>query len=359
MHKKYGSRDRKHINNLCYTYYRTGTALKQYGIEHKIKASIYLCNTQPSIYLEDSAEQYNKTIQLPITEKMALVGLANATYFFPNHQLLSNTISKEDFLLNQLAQPHLFLRIRPKYLSRILLELPNIPIDVKLIDPYTLQLANTTNAALHFLINKEVVIQDYASQMVFDVLLTHLPKRSHIKVWDCCAASGGKSILLTDRYQGSIDLFVTDVRETILEHLQTRFTEANIKNYKMATLNVAKKVLDTKDKFDLVIVDAPCTGSGTWGRTPERKLYFSIKDAEQYVTLQKSITQNAWNNVQEGGILIYITCSVLAMENEAIVAHIAALSNATLLTAYSINGSKYNSDYMYVAIAQKKMITIQ
>ena len=93
---------------------------------------------------------------------------------------------------------------------------------------------NATKIDDLLLLNKEVVVQDYSSQRISEFLaLVKLPtgtREPAISVWDCCAASGGKSLLAVD-VLGNINLTVSDVRISIIENLRRRFAEAGIHKY--------------------------------------------------------------------------------------------------------------------------------
>jgi 16S rRNA (cytosine967-C5)-methyltransferase len=136
--------------------------------------------------------------------------------------------------------------------------------------------------------------------------------------WDCCAASGGKSILLVDRFP-SVILTATDIRESILINLRKRLSEAGIRNYSAFTADITSPSFQMKGSYDLIICDAPCSGSGTWARTPEQLRFFREEEIMRYVSLQKKIAQNASRFLRQGGYLLYITCSVFKMENEELV----------------------------------------
>jgi 16S rRNA (cytosine967-C5)-methyltransferase len=356
LNKKFGGRDRKHINHFCYCYYRTGRVFKKDTIADAITKSLFLCTNIENPLLQQLNEAYHSKVGLSFLEKIAYLQIENKERIFPLLNELSESIDKDKFIENQLRQPNLYIRIRPKYLSNVLLTLQKIEVVYKIIDPYTIQLPNGFKVEEHFIIDKEVVIQDYASQMVLDSLIEKMIAKHSYKVWDCCAASGGKSILISDLYNGSVDLFVTDIRATILENLEKRFALAKIKNYKIAEVNLYKKPLDTKDSFDIIICDAPCSGSGTWSRTPEQVSYTKIKKVEEYTTTQKNIALNAIQSLKENGLFVYITCSVFAMENEKVVAHLLEKTSLQLINSTIINGYTYKSDSMFVALFTKPPI---
>jgi 16S rRNA (cytosine967-C5)-methyltransferase len=351
LNKKFGGKDRKQISHLSYCYYRTGNLFKTATTEDRIVKSLFLCSNESNAILEQLNTEYNAVAKNSLQEKLTLLNVPDdIAKIFPLAAQLSDGLDGEAFIANQLQQPFLFIRMRPQYLSKILLKLKTIAVEYKIIDPYTIQLPNSFKVEEHFEVNKEVIIQDYSSQIVFNDLLLHINTKNYYKVWDACAASGGKSILIHDLLNRKLDLFVTDIRTTILNNLEERFKTALIKNYKIAEVNLSKKGLGTQDKFDIVICDAPCSGSGTWSRTPEQLATFRTKQLEEYSTLQKSIALHIIPQIQMNGYLVYITCSVFAQENERVVEHILSKSSLQLLSATIIKGYLYQADSMFVAV---------
>ncbi len=353
LNKKFGSKDRKYIAQLCYSYYRTGNLFKKNNLGEAITNSLFLCSASPNALLEGLSNTLNSQSQLPIIEKLALVSSDSLQKIFPLLAEVTTEIDQTNFLQNQLQQPNLYIRLRPKYLAQGLLILQKLNITYTIIDPYTIQLPNGFKVAEHFVLDKEVVVQDYASQKVLDSLLATMQPNMYYKVWDCCAASGGKSILLHDLYKGKLDMFVTDVRESILENLEKRFIAARITNYKLAAVNLYKKALQTDDEFNIIICDAPCSGSGTWCRTPEQIRNFKIKELANYTTTQKNIATNAAKSLQTNGYFVYITCSVFVQENEMVVTHVINNTTLTLLHQQYIHGYNHHADTMYIALLQR------
>src|SRR5690606_34956666 len=76
------------------------------------------------------------------------------------------------------------------------------------------------------------------------------------------------------------------------------------------------------EKFDGIILDVPCSGCGTWGRTPEMIQHFSKEKLDEFTTLQKSIASNVIKHLKKGAPLVYMTCSVYAEENENMVRYL-------------------------------------
>ena len=197
------------------------------------------------------------------------------------------------------------------------------------------------------------MIQDYNSQRVGEfVKLQTTNYKLQTAVWDCCAASGGKSIMAYD-INPNIELTVSDMRESILENLKKRFAVAGIKKYNsfvadLSNGQVAKSV-PTK-VYDLIICDAPCTGSGTWSRTPEQLFYFKKETIEKYTALQKKILENVVPHIKPGGQLLYITCSVFKKENEDVVKYVQENFKLKLQKKEILKGYEMKADTLFAAL---------
>lgn len=155
--------------------------------------------------------------------------------------------------------------------------------------------------------NGIIELQDASSQ----ALCAGLPEAA--KMLDYCAGGGGKVLAYGDR--GGAKLFAHDANEARLSDLHLRAKRAGL----------SVKTLDTAQcrataPFDLVLVDAPCTGSGTWRRSPEAKWSLTQGGLNELVALQAKILDEAGALVGQGGCLAYATCSVLEEENGAQVA---------------------------------------
>jgi len=140
--------------------------------------------------------------------------------------------------------------------------------------------------------------------------------------WDVCAGAGGKSLLLADQMQGQGKVVATDKRANVLNELKKRATRANFKNIKIKDLD---KVILSSDKFDGVLVDAPCSCTGVWRRNPDLRWTASEDVCEKAACVQKEILEFACKKVKPNGILIYATCSLSVQENESVVKHFLKL----------------------------------
>src|SRR5690606_38162942 len=120
--------------------------------------------------------------------------------------------------------------------------------------------ANATKIDAVLQINKEVVIQDKNSQSAGNLLKGVFLEDEHIDVWDCCAASGGKSIMIRDLFEDSY-ITVSDIRESIIANLRKRFAAAGIDHYETLITDLAKNDGSLPGKtFDLIVADVPCSG---------------------------------------------------------------------------------------------------
>jgi 16S rRNA (cytosine967-C5)-methyltransferase len=204
-------------------------------------------------------------------------------------------------------------------------------------------------------IDEDVVVQDVSSQRVGQYLTTIKNQLAQnisskpLNVWDCCAASGGKSILAKDTLP-AFNLTVTDIRASILQNLKQRFAKAGILQYKMAAADLTGTNELPNDTFQLIVCDAPCSGSGTWGRTPEQLYYFTHEKIDYYASLQHRIVTNAATRLAKGGYFLYITCSVFKAENEKMVAFITQSLKLEHLQSGLISGYAEKGDTMFAAL---------
>jgi len=365
QHKKYGSKDRKQISHLCYSYFRTASPSPEGGIrkplsvsDHQLLEGLFLCSVEPNEMLAALKPEWNDKVSLPLKEKCSMFNPQfSISNVFPWKDELSGEIDHEKFCESFLIQPDLFIRIRPHHAEQVLLKLDKAGVEYEFISPFTVRLPNSFKADQYFDINKEVVIQDYSSQQIAHFLPVDHGKP--IRVWDCCAASGGKSIMSYD-VNPAIELIVSDVRESILVNLKKRFAEGGIHRYKYFKADLTNEdtkalPLESGDGFDLIICDAPCSGSGTWSRTPEQLFYFEKRRVDDYATLQKKIVTNVIPHLKPGGYLLYVTCSVFKKENEEVVDFIKNNFSLAISRMELLKGYDKKADTMFAALLQKPL----
>ncbi len=362
--KKIGSRDRKEISQLCYGYFRMGKALQETStIEEQLLTGLFLCTDKPNAILDTLKPGWNDKVQFSIKEKLSSLHFQLSSVF-PWKDELSEGIEYEKFCASFFIQPDLFLRIRPDQAKKVLFKLNASGVQYEFISPFTVRLPNSFKANEYFELDKEVVVQDYSSQQIFNYIPVRpayrtgrrgSSDRGSDRVWDCCAGSGGKSIMAFDLDPG-IELTVSDVRETILANLKKRFERAGIKKYKSFVIDLTHSPLTTHHSpFDLIIADVPCTGSGTWSRTPEQLHYFNPEKISEYAELQKKIISNIMPHLQPGGHLLYSTCSVFKKENEEVVNFLKEKFQFQLLKLELLRGYELKADTMFAALLLKPL----
>jgi len=349
--KKYGSRDRRMIALLCYHYFRTGFAISEKNIQKRLLTGLFLCNSVPNEILQNEKPEWNEKVALPLAEKIQMAGI-DAARIFPFSDELSGDIDHKAFNTSFLIQPKLFVRLRPKKQEIVKQKLKAAQIDFEEINTDCLAFANGTKLEEVADINREIVIQDFNSQKVAEfIAAANIPASA--EVWDCCAASGGKSIMAYDLLP-DIQITVSDVRQSIIQNLHKRFKDAEIKGYKSFVTDLTndknlKAILNGK-RFDLIICDAPCSGSGTWSRTPEQLMFFDKEEITRYTDLQKSICKSVVPYVKKGGYFLYITCSVFKRENEDMVDFIKQQFSLDLVKMDLLKGYDIKADTMFAAL---------
>jgi len=349
QHKKFGSKDRKFIADLCFCYFRLGNAFKELPGEERLLIGQFLCH-EHSPFVQEFRPDWKAQTSFLQKEKLAFLDAGQQEEIFPFSEELSPEIDKDAFQLSFLQQPDLFLRIRPGKEPTVLQKLQKAGIAF-LQDGHSLRVPNTTNVDEVLRIDEEAVIQDLSSQQVLQPLQEQkiAEAKRQASVWDCCAASGGKSILYHDTYPKAA-LTVSDIRESILHNLKSRFKRAGVHAVRSFVADVSAPHFSLAQKFDIIICDAPCSGSGTWTRTPEQLSFFPKEKIAYYADLQKKIALNAGKCLLQKGLFLYITCSVFREENEGVVGYLQQQSGMNLLSQQYFKGYRQKADTLFVAL---------
>ena len=136
-------------------------------------------------------------------------------------------------------------------------------------------------------------------------------------VVDYCAGGGGKTLGLAQAMTGQGKLIASDVVNKRLENIRPRLQRAGVEAELVLIGQNGGGLEAVNGQVDLVFVDAPCSGSGTWRRRPEDAWRLTAEEVEKLHALQVRILSQATKLVKPGGRLVYVTCSLLARENEA------------------------------------------
>lgn len=325
-------------------------------VEERIMAGLFLCSDNPNDLLENLKPEWNDKVSIGLDKKIELLGssflLADV---FPWKENLSNGINYQKFCESFFVQPDLFIRLRPGKEDKVLEKLADKNIQFKTIGKTCIAFPNASKIDEVIETDKEAVIQDCNSQKTIEALKENFENLTKaFSVWDCCAASGGKSILAKDILP-DFDLTVSDIRESILSNLQKRFARAGITQYRSFVADLSKPFTkNSHGPFDVVIADVPCSGSGTWSRTPEQLYYFAEGTIDKYAALQKKIVGNIMPHVKPGGYLLYITCSVFEKENEDAVAFIEEKFDFKVKQMKVLAGYDNRADTLFTALVKKQ-----
>ena len=153
-------------------------------------------------------------------------------------------------------------------------------------------------------------VQDEGSQIVAELAMPGSPSQ----ILDYCAGAGGKTLSLSAAMENRGQIFAYDAEKSRLAPIVDRLKRAGSRNVQV--ISSAAGLAPLKGHMDIVLVDAPCTGSGTWRRRPDAKWRLTRKQLEVRMAEQSAILDAAVTFVKPGGHLVYITCSVFEEENQ-------------------------------------------
>ncbi|MBQ4888529.1 RsmB/NOP family class I SAM-dependent RNA methyltransferase [Shewanella sp. MMG014] len=404
-HKKHGSKDRRVIRETLFGLFRWWGWLKQIGSQHDEQtwfAMLSSCALLEQHMWRNFAEAWQHFAQLSPEQLTVIDGHVEArgeanTYTVIEKSLLLNTIFtgktvKPSQLLpdwywevcpiesaeQQLklveamsSRPPIWARVQKLATEKAVSQLQQDGIDASLCEYFGDAISlgsksiNLNDVKLYK--NGQVEIQDLASQVIGNVCK---PKANE-QWWDTCSGAGGKtlqlrSLMLQDVENDSTgSITSSDIRTKALEELNKRakragFDSITIAKWKSDNLPVSENY------FDGVLVDAPCSCTGTWRRNPDMRWIDDRSCVDDKPALQLDILSRSAKAVKTGSHLVYATCSLSPLENEAVVD--AFLSNnkdfSLVVSTHPFTGQQSehitvwpyeaNSDGMYVAKMVKK-----
>jgi 16S rRNA (cytosine967-C5)-methyltransferase len=339
LNKKMGSKDRKNIREACYLYFRFGNMMPQLSPEEKI-----ILGFMQNQKLEVDVQLFKKAGYVLQKDEWK-IDENELLNLFPCKENVSETVFSKEFLQSHLEQGKVFFR-KTKIGSAI-----HVPESIEISPniycaPNQIRLNDFVDAG-------HIQIQDLSSQRVCQQIIPG--KQS----WDVCAGSGGKTLHLCESHPKS-SFHVSDKRPQILENLKQRFKLCKIQQPNSGSIDMQKatSILGFDSNkinspyFDSIILDVPCTGSGTWRRNPENLLGFNCKSIEEYAEKQKLIVENSIYFLKKGCLAYYITCSVFTQENEG---HFQKWNdlNLEIVSSNYYNGLKEGGDILYMAVLKK------
>lgn len=153
-----------------------------------------------------------------------------------------------------------------------------------------------------------IEVQDEASQLA--AILADV--RPEHKIIDYCCGAGGKSLTMAFLMNRQGKIQIHDINRSRLEAVKERAVRLDVKN-----LEIIEEVGDRD--YDRFVVDAPCSGTGTWRRSPDAKYRLTPETLKELNKTRAELLEKAFNHIRRGGRVVYITCSILRDENEDII----------------------------------------
>jgi 16S rRNA (cytosine967-C5)-methyltransferase len=358
QHLKLGSRDRKILSAMAYSYYRCAKSLhKEYStIEEQVEIALLICDNDLMPQQRMLRAEWQSLGEQSFGQRIATIKSIGFDFdlnlLFPFHVVFSKGITKDAWVQSMLQRPRLFIRLMEHNMNRVSVKLNQAGIEFEQLNAHCISLPNNTSVD-KILDAAWYRVQDFSSQQTGE----YFEVEEHDTCWDCCAGAGGKSLLLYD-IQPEVYLTVSDVRPTILQNLAARFSLYELNLPERLQLSAAdarqtKSILGER-QFDHIICDVPCSGSGTWARTPEQLYFFDPNTLLSFSKKQLNIAVNVAQYLKSGGTIIYITCSVFAEENEQVIHSLLKVrEDLSLQKMELINGIANAADSMFVAVLKK------
>lgn len=200
----------------------------------------------------------------------------------------------------------------------------------------------------------KIEIQDLASQQVAYAL----DVQPGDKVWDACAGAGGKSLALAAKLKNKGALVATDLHEFKLNVLKKRASRAGVRNIRTfvwagnEALRLPQEIA-RQGGFDKILIDAPCSASGTWRRNADARHNQQPDKLQELLALQQQLLTQASLALRAGGTLAYATCSWFKEENEDQVAAFITHSGFELIEQRLLGAPEQDSDTLFVALLRK------
>jgi 16S rRNA (cytosine967-C5)-methyltransferase len=196
----------------------------------------------------------------------------------------------------------------------------------------------------------QIYLQDEASQRVAEILEV----RSGERVLDLCAAPGGKTTLMADRAADKALIVAADRSATRMDTIIATTNLQGLKSIQPLLLDAGESLPFASNSFDKVLLDAPCSGTGTLRRNPEIRWRLSEDDFRAFVANQKRFLANAAEVVKPGGRLVYSTCSVERDENEEVIDEFLARGGRfTLVSTQRTWPQREGADGFFMAVFER------
>jgi len=341
-HPEFGSRDRRFYTHTVYAYFRWlgWTRLVASDDTRTMCAWAVLIdpssneeirdNWKPAVHITDDQLNVLQSVSLPE------IGTILSTYTEPHEKrqifpelLLSHLMpvwveslwqSPEQFnsfITSCQTRPPTWLRISPGDLHSFcqMLETQQVKYHshktvagaIAITSPFQL-------VQLERAFGKSIQVQDLASQAVG--MICHAAPGSIW--WDSCSGAGGKTLHLAETVGATGKILATDTRESILQNLSRRAASHSYSQIATAVLDASEQCPEGV-MFDGVLVDAPCSGIGTWPRNSDARWRTMADTVRQKAEVQLSILSQASQAVKPGGVIVYSVCSITEQEGSDVI----------------------------------------
>ncbi len=372
QYKNFGSRDRSMIAESVYDIVRWklkyNHQLEIFNPEltmYKHLILVSLLNRQygiknPEIFgaTNDEIHELLKVIELPIAEKQIEQSYSASVYNFCQDSIGEHWHSIAAALNNK---PSVFLRVNTLRTTRDALveQLKNLQVEFSTdcVVPVSLaknsdciQILSKNNLKKSDLYNQGFFeFQDIGSQAIGEFLYSSISDTSKLKditILDLCAGAGGKTLHLSALLNNEGKIYATDYKASRLRNLQQRAEQAGCKNIKIIDFKEVKQLKN----LDFILMDAPCSGTGTFKRQADLKYKVTSEKIQEYQTIQASLLNEYKNLLHKNGQLIYATCSILPQENELqIQSFLKNNPGFSLVKSQQLLPTEYDGDGFYMA----------
>lgn len=301
-HKSIGSKDRAEISEAVYFLIRWKRL-----IDHSIKYPTWEKRVEAL-----NSFNFNKAIQDESIPEAVRASFPDELY-----EALKNSFGDKAFeiALNLNEKAPTYLRFNPLKTDRnsLIQELKAFEPEKAKHSPLGILLKKKGALfGLESFKNGMFEMQDEASQIV----ALKVKAKPGDRVLDYCAGAGGKTLAFAPQMKGTGQIYLHDIRKGILFQAKKRLKRAGIQNAQIMHFAEEDKLNKLKGFFDWILVDAPCSGSGTYRRNPDMKEKFSREMLDRLTYEQKIIFEKALTLLKPTGTIVYATCSLFKEENQ-------------------------------------------
>lgn len=357
--KKIGSSDRKILRALVYHYFRLGKAQDHWNYKEGIVYGHFICQTEPDEFITHwlpqltpfNPDDTKKNRQAKWEMLQSLLPWLTFEKVFPFKAWLSEKVDFPTYTKSLFEQPSVYFYAFSNHVKPLVdvLKDRNTPFTQFKDNCFSVP-AETGLNEIEEASNESLIVQDISVQEA----IQDLKPSENEKWWDACAGAGGKSILLKYQ-QPNLKIWLSDNRGSMLKNLEERFQKLGLTHYQTHKWDlVQEKPTFIPEPMNGIILDVPCSGSGTWARTPERIFTVNKSDLKAFQEKQIRLAESTYTYLEKGGLLIYLTCSVFRTENEEVVNELSNKAELEWLSSDYFLGCKRKAETIFRAILRKK-----